>query len=117
MMIARCVTAQVRSGHRLPGDALMSAVHALHGHALEIIGAGYLVFALVFARARDSEACNVFGVKSSCSAMRARSSTEEAFILRMIWPRWAFTVTSLTPMSPAICLLSRPFNTSAITSR
>src|SRR5215510_10653809 len=103
MMIASCVTAQMRNGHRLPGGVLMGAVHALHGHALEITGARYLVFA----RGRASEACNVFGAKSSCSAMRARSSTEEAFILRMIWPRWAFTVTSLTPMSPAICLLSR----------
>jgi hypothetical protein len=36
--------------------------------------------------------------------MVTRSASELALIFRMTWPRWAFTVTSLMPSSPA----SRP---------
>jgi hypothetical protein len=56
-------------------------------------------------------------VKFSLSAIRAKSGSEAAFIFRMTWPRWTFTVISLMPMSYAICLLRRPATTKAITSR
>ncbi len=45
------------------------------------------------------------------SAMRARSGSDFAFILRMTRPRCAFTVISLMPRSPATCLFILPFTT------
>jgi hypothetical protein len=51
------------------------------------------------------------------SAIRAKSGSEDAFIFRITWPRWTFTVISLIPISPAICLFSRPATTHAIASR
>src|SRR4029453_6139253 len=53
----------------------------------------------------------------SNSAMRTRSASERAPILRMTWPRWIFTVISLTPISPATCLFIRPGVTRVMTSR
>ena len=40
--------------------------------------------------------------------MRASSGKDFARIFCITWLRWTFTVISLTPRSPAICLLSRP---------
>jgi len=40
--------------------------------------------------------------------MRTSSASDVALILRMTWPRWTFTVTSLKLNSAAICLFSRP---------
>src|SRR5947207_6164714 len=51
------------------------------------------------------------------SAMRTRSASERASILRIAAPRWIFTVTSLKASSPAICLFILPAVTRAITSR
>src|SRR5690349_2197095 len=49
------------------------------------------------------------------SAVVTRSGNERAFILRITWPRCAFTVISLMPSSAATCLLRRPETTSAMT--
>ena len=40
--------------------------------------------------------------------MWTRAGSESAFIFRMTWPRWAFTVISLMPSSPPTCLFKRP---------
>ena len=40
--------------------------------------------------------------------MSTSSASDFAFILRMTWPRWIFTVISVTPISPAICLFMSP---------
>ena len=48
---------------------------------------------------------------------RHEPGSESAFILRITWPRCAFTVISLMPSSPPTCLFSSPDTTSAITSR
>src|SRR6201987_494017 len=50
----------------------------------------------------------------SLSAVRTKSTTDPACILRMTLPRWIFTVASLAPISEAICLLSIPETTRAI---
>ena len=49
--------------------------------------------------------------------MDTRSGSEPAFILRITWPRCAFTVISLMPSSPPTCLFNSPATTSPITSR
>src|SRR5262249_50213838 len=48
----------------------------------------------------------------SLPAMWTRSAKECACILRMTWPRCAFTVISLMPSWPPTCLLRRPDTTS-----
>ena len=52
----------------------------------------------------------------SLSAILMRPASESACIFCITWPRCSFTVASLMPNSPAICLLRRPRTTSAITS-
>ena len=49
-----------------------------------------------------------FGMGARRSAMRTRSASERARILRMTWPRCTLTVTSLIPSSAAICLFGAP---------
>jgi len=44
----------------------------------------------------------------SFSAIRPSSGSERASIFRIALLRWTFTVASAMPISPAICLLSRP---------
>lgn len=51
----------------------------------------------------------------SASAILTSSGSDSARILRITRPRWIFTVTSLIPSSPAICLFKRPLTTSCIT--
>src|SRR5579862_5093986 len=51
----------------------------------------------------------------SFSAIRTRSASEAAFILRITQPRCALMVNSVIPSSPAICLFKRPATTSART--
>ena len=51
-----------------------------------------------------------YGSNFSLSAIRPSFGREAAFIFRIIL-RWTLTVTSLTPMSAAICLLRRPRTT------
>jgi hypothetical protein len=46
-------------------------------------------------------------VKSSLPAMRANSGREAAFIFRMTWPRWTFTVISLLPMIVSCTVIAR----------
>ena len=55
--------------------------------------------------------------RRSFAAIFTRSARESAFIFRITWPRWAFTVISLMPSSPPICLFNRPDTTNAMTSR
>ncbi len=52
--------------------------------------------------------CGLSGTRFSLSAMRPSSAIEVAFILCIKLLRWTFTVVSLMPRSPAICLLRRP---------
>src|SRR5882672_12900504 len=52
----------------------------------------------------------------SVSDILTSSASEPASILRITWPRWTLTVSSLMPSSPAICLLRKPETTHAITS-
>jgi hypothetical protein len=40
--------------------------------------------------------------------MVTRFGSESAFILRITWPLWAFTVISLVPSSPPTCLFKSP---------
>ena len=47
--------------------------------------------------------------------MVTRFGSESAFILRITWPLWAFTVISLMPSSPPTCLVKSPLTTNAIT--
>src|SRR6267154_2288662 len=54
---------------------------------------------------------------SSLSAILTSSANDWALSFRITWPRWSFTVASLSPISVAICLLSLPAATSLITSR
>src|SRR4029453_8857532 len=49
--------------------------------------------------------------------MFTSAGSEFAFILRMTWPRCAFTVISLIPSSPPTCLFRRPETTRTMTSR
>jgi hypothetical protein len=53
----------------------------------------------------------------SLSAILVSSLSDLALILRVKLLRWTFTVVSLMPNSPAICLLSRPRSTWSIISR
>jgi Ca2+:H+ antiporter len=53
--------------------------------------------------------------RSSFAAILTRSASDLAFILRITFPRCAFTVISLSPRSPATCLFSNPLTTNAIT--
>ena len=55
--------------------------------------------------------------RPSRAAIVTRSGSESAFILRIIWPRCAFTVISLIPSSPPTCLFSKPETTSPMTWR
>ena len=48
------------------------------------------------------------GTRSSFAAIRPNSGSDRAFIFLMARLRWTFTVVSVMPMSPAICLLRRP---------
>ena len=59
----------------------------------------------------------IVGSTRSLEAIRTRSHSESAFILRMSLPRCALTVISLMPNSPPTCLFIRPEMTRAITSR
>src|SRR5262249_38726379 len=54
--------------------------------------------------------------RPSASAMRTSSASDLAPIFRITLPRWTLTVISLTPISPAICLFSKPAVTSPMTS-
>ena len=56
-------------------------------------------------------------VGSSFAAILTKSASDSACIFRITCPRWIFTVISLVPSSNAICLLSMPETTKAITSR
>ena len=49
--------------------------------------------------------------------MFTSAGRESAFIFLITWPRWALTVISLIPSSPATCLFRRPETTSTMTSR
>jgi hypothetical protein len=55
------------------------------------------------------------GAGWSFAAILTRSARESALIFCITWPRCAFTVISLIPSSPPICLFSKPETTSAIT--
>jgi hypothetical protein len=55
--------------------------------------------------------------KPSFAVMVTRSASESALIFRITWPRCAFTVISLMPSSPPICLFIKPATTNAMTSR
>ena len=57
------------------------------------------------------------GGSSSFAAILTNSARDSACIFRITCPRWIFTVISLVPSSEAICLLSMPETTSAMTSR
>ena len=59
----------------------------------------------------------VMRVSPRLAAMVTKLASELALIFRMAWPRWAFTVISLMPSSPATCLFKRPETTKAMTSR
>src|SRR5262249_46825548 len=61
-------------------------------------------------------AAQVFRRIPSASAMRTRSVSDFAPILRMTLPRWTFTVITLTPISAAICLFINPAVTWPISS-
>src|SRR6267154_2517372 len=61
--------------------------------------------------------CDSGRESSSLSAILTSSANDLALSFRIIWPRWTFTVASLSPISAAICLLSLPAATSLITSR
>jgi hypothetical protein len=52
-----------------------------------------------------------FGSSFSLSAIRQSSATDAAFIFRIMLLRWTFTVVSVMPISPAICLFNRPSTT------
>src|SRR6202012_4574891 len=58
-----------------------------------------------------------FGQRPRDAAIGTRLAIDGASILRITRPRCAFTVISLMPSSPAICLFSKPKATNAITSR
>ncbi len=45
--------------------------------------------------------------------MFTNAGSDAAFILRITWPRWAFTVISLIPSSPPTCLFKSPETTSS----
>src|ERR1700730_15688755 len=53
---------------------------------------------------------------ASLSAILTSSAKAPARIFRITWPRWTFTVASLSPNSAAICLLRRPATIITITS-
>ena len=57
------------------------------------------------------------GAGRSFAAILTRSARESACIFCMTLPRCAFTVISLMPSSPPICLFNKPETTSAITCR
>jgi hypothetical protein len=57
------------------------------------------------------------GSRSSLATMLTSAGSESAFILRITWPRCAFTVISVIPSSPPTCLFKRPETTSTMTSR
>ena len=61
--------------------------------------------------------CGVYETRLSLSAIRPSSGSDLACIFRIRWLRWTFTVTSLMPKSPAICLLRRPRATWTMISR
>jgi len=48
------------------------------------------------------------GDNFSRSAIRAKSGSDAALILRITWPRWTFTVISLTPMVAGDLLVEAP---------
>jgi hypothetical protein len=54
------------------------------------------------------ELCDFSGTRPSLAAILPNSGSERAFIFRIAWLRWTFTVGSLIPISLAICLLRRP---------
>jgi len=51
------------------------------------------------------------GRSFSLSTIRQSSATDPALSLCIMLLRWTFTVVSVTPISPAICLFSRPSTT------
>src|SRR5580658_2900017 len=53
--------------------------------------------------------------RRSLEAIFTRLAREPAFIFSITFPRWAFTVISLMPSSPAICLFNMPETTNAMT--
>jgi len=63
------------------------------------------------------ESCDFSDTRPSLAAILPNSGSERAFIFRIAWLRWTFTVGSLIPISPAICLLRRPRATSIMISR
>ncbi len=48
------------------------------------------------------------GTSLSLPAIRPNSVSDRTFIFRIALLRWTFTVASVMPISPAICLLRRP---------
>ena len=48
------------------------------------------------------------GSSFSLSTIRQSSATDSALIFRIMLLRWTFTVVSVMPISPAICLFRRP---------
>jgi hypothetical protein len=61
--------------------------------------------------------CLGIDARRSLEAIFTKLGTESAFIFCIILPRCAFTVISLIPSSPPICLFGRPETTNASTSR
>jgi len=51
------------------------------------------------------------GNSFSLATIRQSSATDSAFNFRVMLLRWTFTVVSVIPISPAICLFSRPSTT------
>ena len=54
------------------------------------------------------EVCGFSDTSLSLLAIRPSSASEWAFIFRIAWLRWTFTVASTMPIPPEICLLRRP---------
>lgn len=51
------------------------------------------------------------GSSLNLSTIRQSSATDAALSFRIMLLRWTFTVVSVMPISPAICLFSRPSTT------
>jgi hypothetical protein len=67
--------------------------------------------ATLVALARDYERSLFSGSNFSLSTIRNSSASDDALIFRIMLLRCTFTVVSVMPISPAICLFSRPFAT------
>src|ERR1700724_3631576 len=103
--------------HRKRHERVVVRANQIHG--------SYLTPSIVAARFRPAPLFNpgvidyffLAGGSSSFAAILTKSASDSACILRITCPRWIFTVISLVPSSNAICLLSMPETTRAMTSR